>query len=117
MANRDIAAVQRDIRDGKAVKVRAERITYGVWNGCRFHFLKADHNTYRFADGSEAGVSENPDNGPPANCVGETRNPTAAEMADMNRHLALVNPRQPHVPGGPPPPMAGDRPADAFAGT
>ena len=115
-AGRDTPAVMQDIKEGKAKKIKSETLTYGVWDGCKFNYLEAERNTYRFDDGSEAGVSENPDPAPPSSCV-ETRNPTAAEMAEMQRRVDAVNPKGSQVPGGPPPPSPGERPPGAFAGT
>jgi hypothetical protein len=116
-AGRDTPAVMKDIKAGKAKKVQSEVRTFGVWDGCKFHYLRAEQNTYRFDDGSEAGVSENPDPGPQKDkdCI-ETRNPTVGEMAAMDKKVAELNPKRAQTPGGPPPAQPGERPADSDRG-
>lgn len=109
-AGRDTPAVMKDIREGKAKKIKGEKRTTGVWDGCTFHYLTADHSTYRLDDGSLVDVSENPQPLPPKDkdCV-TTRNPTSAEMAEMERRVSELNLR-PVTPGGPPPrPLPTDR--------
>ena len=108
-AGRDTPAVMKDIREGRAEKITEEKRTTGVWDGCTFHYPTTDHSTYRFADGSVVGVSENPQPLPPRakDCVG-TRNPTSAEMAEMERRLSGLNPRH-EPPGAPPLPLPPDR--------
>jgi hypothetical protein len=112
-ADRDTPAVMKDIKEGKAKKVKAEKRTTGVWDGCRFHYLKTDESTWEFDDGSVANVSENPEPLPPKDqSCGQTRNPTSAEMAEMERRVSELNPR--HTAGGPPAPPW---PPDRYRGT
>ena len=108
-AGRDTPAVMKDIREGKAEKITEEKRTTGVWDGCTFHYLTTDHSTYRFADGSVVGVSENPQPLPPRGkvCV-STRTPTSAEMAEMERQVSELNPRH-ETPGARPLPLPPDR--------
>ena len=100
-AGRDTPAVMKDIREGRAEKITEEKRSTGVWDGCTFHYLTTDRSTYRFTDGSVVGVSENPQPLPPKakECVG-TRNPTSAEMAEMERRVGELNPRH-ETPGAP----------------
>jgi hypothetical protein len=79
-ASRDFPAVSADIKDGKAKKIKTERHTFAVWDGCEFVFPKADETDWQFDDGSVATVSDNPDPLPPKvkSCV--ERNPTEAEF-------------------------------------
>ena len=114
-AGRPTPAVMKDIKEGKAKQLKTGKRTTGVWDGCTFHYLKTDESTYEFDDGSQATVSENPEPLPPKTCA-EPRNPTAAEMAGMEKRVGELNPKQPQVPGGPPPPTPGDRPTDAYGG-
>jgi hypothetical protein len=102
-ADRDTPAVMKDIK---------ERTT-GVWDGCKVHYLRTDESTWEFDDGSVANVSENPEPLPPKDesCV-QTRNPTSAEMAEMERRVSELNPR--HTAGGPPAPPW---PPDRYRGT
>lgn len=116
-AGRDTASVMKDIREGKAKKVKSEKVVTGVWDGCKFHYLQRDQNDYQFDDGSVAGISENPDPLPKDNECVTTRNPTPAEMAEMDRKVAERSTRKTQVPGGPPPPTPGERPAGAYRGT
>ena len=113
-ADRDTPALMKDIREGKARKIKGEKRTTGVWDGCTFHYLTTDHSTYRFGDGSVATVSENPQPLPPKakDCV-TTRNPTSAEMAAMESRVSELD-RRPETPGAPPPPPL---PADRFKGS
>jgi hypothetical protein len=36
-AGRDTPAVMKDIKEGKAQKVKSEKHTTGVWDGCQFY--------------------------------------------------------------------------------
>jgi len=112
-ADRDTPPVVKDVKEGKARRIKADKRTTAVCDGCRFHYLKTEENAYQFDDGSVANVSENPDPLPPKDkdCVG-TRNPTAQEMAEKDRRTAELNGRNPG-PGAPPPPSF---PFDRYAG-
>ena len=109
-AGRDTPAVMKDIKEGKAKKIKTGKRTTGVWDGCEFHYLKTDESVYRFDDDSVATVSENPEPLPPKDpsCT-TSRNPTRAEMDEMEARVAKANPYTP-PPGAPPvPPLPPDR--------
>ena len=107
-AARDWPAVHKDIQEGRAKKVKpATKRTTGVWNGCKFVYLKTDETTYEFDDGSVATVSENPEPLPPRECP--ERNPTEAEFAEMEARVEAANAAN-REPGAPPlPPLPPDR--------
>jgi hypothetical protein len=111
-ANRDTPAVMKDIKDGKAKKIKAEKRTYGVWDGCKFHYLKTDATAWQFEDGSVANVSENPEPLPPKEKDCGSRNPTSAELAEKEARVGALN-AKPLAPGEPPP---SPLPADRFKG-
>ncbi len=104
-ANRDTPSVMKDINDGKAKKIKEQKRTTAVWDGCKFHFLKSDHTEWEFDDGSVASVSENPEPLPPRSCS-NPRNPTAAEMAEKDGRVNELNGgvAPPGAPPLPPPP-------------
>ena len=112
---RESADVLHDIKDGKARKVKTEQHTTGVWDGCKFHYLKSKATTYLLDEGAtEASVHEDPEPLPPRDkdCVG-TRNPTRAEMDEMEARVAEANPYT-RTPGAPPP---APLPPDRYRGT
>ncbi len=113
-ANRDTPAVLKDIKEGKAKKLRERKETTAVWDGCKFHYLKSDRTEWQFDDGSIAEVEDNPEPLPPRDpsCVTQ-RNPTRAEMDESEARTAQLNPDR-QAPGAPPlPPL----PADRYRGT
>jgi hypothetical protein len=109
-SQRDWPAVNKDIKEGKAKKIKAAKRTTGVWNACKFVYLKTDETTYEFDDGSVATVSENPEPLPPRQC--DERHPTEAEFAEMEARVEAANAGN-RAPGAPPPPPL---PADRYKG-
>lgn len=106
-AQRDWPAVSKDINEGKAKKLKAVKHTTGVWNGCKFVYLKTDETTYEFDDGSVATVSENPEPLPPRECA--ERNPTEAEFAEMEARVQAANAGNQGPDTPPLPPLPPDR--------
>ena len=103
---RDSRAIWDDIRSGKAPRVPTppgrEVRWAGVWNGCKFVFLKSQISSYQTSDGV-AEVSERPDPLPPRgpDCV--EREPTDAEVNAMRDHVTTLNARG-RPDGAPAPP-------------
>jgi hypothetical protein len=105
----DSRSVWADIQSGKAPKVPTppgrEIQWAGVWNGCKFVFLKSHVSSYQTPNGV-AEVSERPDPLPPRGPDCEDREPTDAEINDMRAHVTTLNasrradgaPRPPELP-------------------
>lgn len=99
----DPDTILKDIKDGRGKKIK-EAVRYtGVWDGCKFHYLKSRMTTYTLdGDATVANIIDDPEPLPPKErgCVA-TRNPTRAEMDEMDARIAKLNPYVP-APGAPP---------------
>jgi hypothetical protein len=101
---RDASVVLQEIESGKAKQVHIpgrEVRTHGVWNGCKFVFLKTKVKSYQGTAGEHVDVSSDPEPLPPMDPGCVERNPTEDEKNAMRVEVGKRNTGA-QAPGAPP---------------